>query len=339
MERVYDHVESGDVDKAVFACLRLARKIGDTFNAIMFLRELNADKEQFADQFFHETEKLNKEARSFLWERTAKRWIAERTVRSPGDGNSDESKVLDMGVGDLSREVDQLEKAIQDMALPEGMGAYDVAAFTDQLSVPKALLRHKIHMCNTVVERIRARCLDYATRTERVLKTAADATGYLGELQVEVNSYYAERCPDAYAKLIKAGSLIGSSDTEDHALLLATIRRAVHVIADYHFPPKETPYLCLDGKERHLGAEQYLNRLQEFCRSIGGDGSSNSLFLAEMDYLAAFVRRLHESASKGVHAEVTSAEAKQGLLGLYMFLANLIAKLESSEGEASKSSD
>jgi hypothetical protein len=47
---------------------------------------------------------------------------------------------------------------------------------------------------------------------------------------------------------------------------------------------------------------------------------------AEVDYLSVFARRLNDLASKGAHAEVTSEEAKQGLLGLYMYLFNVTAR-------------
>lgn len=37
INRIYDHVENGDTDKAVFACLRLSRNIGDVFNTTIFV--------------------------------------------------------------------------------------------------------------------------------------------------------------------------------------------------------------------------------------------------------------------------------------------------------------
>lgn len=86
--------------------------------------------------------------------------------------------------------------------------------------------------------------------------------------------------------------------------------------------------VCHDGKTRQLGEGEYLDRLQEFCCCQVSSSKSGKLLRAEVDYLVVFVRRLNEVASKGVHAEVSDIEAKQGLLGLYMFLSNLIAKIE-----------
>jgi hypothetical protein len=123
------------------------------------------------------------------------------------------------------------------------------------------------------------------------------------------------------------GCLLGSTNAEDHALLLTSIRRAVKAAADYHFPAQDVPVACADGKSRVLDDAKYLNRLHEFCQREFRSGSSDELVRAEFDYLSVFLHRLNDVASKGVHAQVTALEARQGLFGVYLFLSNLIAKL------------
>jgi hypothetical protein len=327
IERIYDHVESGAVDKATVACLRLARKIGDSFNVVVFLRELYPDHHQLKVAFFEETHRLKKDAQDLLWKTTQDRWLEERSL-DYSLADDEDKNVLAMGVGDLIREVQQMEKSIDDLRLPPGMGEFDTAAFTDRHSQLKSQMRLKIRACHTVLERIRTRCLNYATRIEQQLQTADRASGLMASVQNDVHNYYAARSQTTYEKLRKAASLIDSKEPEDHALLLTAIRRAVKAVADYHLAPRATPVKCHDGVTRELGDEQYLNRLQEFCVSQTPSSSSGKLLRAEMDYLSIFIRRLNDVASKGVHAEVSSLEAKQGLLGLYLFLSNLIAKLE-----------
>lgn len=318
------HVETGQVDKAVFSCLRLARKMGDSFNAVIFLRELSPDDKQFSDAFFAETDKLNPEAQQLLWKVTAERWLSTRTICRPSDSQDKSDRVLTTGIAEIAAEIEQLENTITDLQLPPGMGAYDIAALTDQYSAMKSQARLKISIYNAVRERIRTRCLEYATRMERLLDSAAGTANYLGRLQVEVNSYYADRCPTAYEKLLKASSLLESSNPEDHALLLTSTRRAIKAVADFHFPARNEPHRCVDGTTRTLGDDQYLNRLEEFCLSLNAAGASKRLLTAEVRYLIAFLRRLNDIASKGVHSEIKPSEAKQGLLGLYIFLGNLI---------------
>jgi hypothetical protein len=328
VQRIYDHAEAGDTDKAVHACLRLARQIGDTFNAVIFLRELYPDQKQLNDAFFEVTKGLKQEAQEFLWKTTQDRWLLERTLPF-SLADDDERNVLAMGVGEIARDVEQSEKSIEDLAVPAGMGEFDTAAFTDRHATIKAQIRLRIKACHMILERIRTRCLYYATRIESQLAHAASASDVMASVQSDVHNYYAVRSESAYRRLSKAASLIGSSNAEDHALLLTSIRRAVQAVADYHYPPSQEPVVCSDGQSRILGEGQYLNRLQEFCVSSLSRSTSTGLLRAELDYFAVFLRRLNEAASKGVHADVTPLEARQGLLGIYMFLSNMIAKLES----------
>ena len=336
IDRIYNHVEFGDTDKATVACLRLARRVGDSFNVIVFLRELYPDRHQLQVAFYEETQDMKKDAQEFLWKTTQDRWIQERSLDYSLSKDQDDRNVLAMGVGELIREVEQMEKSIDDLKLPQGMGEFDTAAFTDRHTELNGQIRLKIRACHTILERIRTRCLNYATRIERQLEAADTASDLISSVQNDVHNYYAERCEPAYQKLRKAAGLIKSKEPEDHALLLTSIRRAVNAVADYHFPPRLEPVFCHDGNTRQLGEKQYLNRLQEFCCSQLASSKSTKLLRAEIDYLGVFVRRLNEVASKGVHAEVSGLEAKQGLLGLYMFLSNLIAKLEHQSDRTSE---
>jgi hypothetical protein len=295
----------------------------------MFLRELYPDRRQLGTAFAQETKGLKKEAVEFLWKSTLEHWIDERTLDFSLDPDLDDKNVLGMGVDGLRAEIGQLEKAIEDLRLPPGMGDYDTAAFTHKYNNIKAQYRIKIRACLTIWERIRTRCLYYASRVEGQIQSQDRTSGFVERVQADVNNYYAARSEAVYSKLQKAASLIDSTDPEDHALLLTSIRRAVKAVADYHFPPTAETVVGPDGQPHQLGDEQYLNRLQQFCYERFPSSASSKLLRAELDYLNVFVKRVNDVASKGVHSEVTHVEARQGLLGLYMFLSNLIGKLDS----------
>jgi hypothetical protein len=327
VERVYEHVGARDIDKAVMACLRLARALGDTVNVVTFLRELHPDVPQLKAAIWDETRHLSDDVRNRLWSVTLERWIEERTISAPPMEDEQDQNVLGMGVAELSRDIENMEKMIEDLQLPPGLGEYDAAAFTDRNVRIKGQMRLKIRACHEVLERIRTRCFNYATRAESQLKAETHTSDLLGSLQRDVHNFYAENCDPAYQSLRKAASLLGSSNAEDHALLLTCVRRAVRAAADYHYPPRAEPVTCSDGKVRDLGDEQYLNRLHELCVQQFDSNSSTSLLRSEFEHLAVFVRRLNDVASKGVHAQVSALEARQGLVGVYMFLSNVIAKL------------
>lgn len=333
IERIYANVEDGAIDKAVFACVRLARDIGDLFNLVIFIRELSADKKQFASTFGDETRSLNDDACKFLWETSHDHWVAERTLDHPLGGEDDDKKrnILILGVGELQRELEHFEQCIKDMEVPVGMGEFDTAAFTDRYVERKRLYRQRIRANQTVIERIRTRCLNYASRVEKQLAAQAGNINFLSEVQSSVNNFFSVRCEDVYTKLMKATELARSTQPEDQALLLTAVRRAIKAVADHFYPPGDEEVTCEDGKRRRMSNEQYLNRLEEFCKGLLTPSTADGMLKEELRYLSAFMRRLTDVASKGVHADVSSREAKQGLIGMYMFLSNLISRIETNK--------
>lgn len=327
IERIYDHVENDDVDKAVFACLRLSRSIGDVFNTLLFLKELRPDKKQSEQAFYDEVKDLKKEAQEFLWKTVTDHWIEGRTLEYSMTDDS-EKRVMIMGVGEMKKEIVHLKETISDLKAPAGMDGYDLSAFTDRYDSTKSQLRLRITGISSILERIRTRSLNYASKIEHQLAAQKGADSFLMSVQNEVNTYFLSRSEGTYKKLRKATDLLGSKSSEDHALLLTSIRRAIHSATDYFYPPVQSDVVCIDGKSRKMGSEQYLNRLHEFVLKSFNKSTSTDLVQAELEYLMVFAKKINAIASKGVHSQVTESEAKQGLLGLYLFLANVIEKLE-----------
>jgi hypothetical protein len=327
IERIYDHVENDDVDKAVFACLRLSRSIGDVFNTLLFLKELRPDKKQSDQAFYDEVKDLKEEAQEFLWKTVSEHWIEGRTLEYSVTDDPDKT-VMVMGVGEMKKEIGDFKETISDLKAPAGMDGYDLAAFTDRYDSTKSQLRRRITGTSSILERIRTRCLNYASRIEHQLAAQKEADSFLMGIQNEVNTYFLSRSEDTYKKLRKATDLLGSNSSEDNALLLTSIRRAIHSAANYFYPPVGSNVVCIDGKTRKMGNDQYLNRLHEFVLKSFGKSTSTDLIKSELDHLMVFAKKINEIASKGVHSQVTESEAKQGLLGLYLFLANVIGKLE-----------
>jgi hypothetical protein len=326
--RVYEHLEKNDVEKAVMACLRIARAAKDYLNAAVFLRELYPDKGEVARALYDDTSHLNREAQKFLFETSLNRWLEAHTIdlhlpEDEGKADGDKHNLLKVAAGELDSEIEQWNAAINDFALPPGMGEYDTAAFTDRFVQHKADIRQRIKALVTIRARLKTRCLNYAIGIERQLGLQTKGQGFLEAVQNEVNNYFKARSDDVFLKLQKAAQLAASADLEDFSLLMTEVRRALKASADFFYPPVSGIVECADGKMRELGDEQYLNRLHEFVARRLSRSTSKELIDAELEYLAAFFRRLNEMASKGVHGSVTLAESRQGLVGLYFFLFNI----------------
>lgn len=330
LDRIFEHIESGDVEKAVRGCLRLSRHVHDYLNTAIFLRELIDDRSEITRVLLDDTSHLNDETQKYLLEHSFEIWLQSRTLRTspiPGEENKDRN-VFVISVNDFPSEIEQCEKQISDLTLPATMGEYDSAAFTDRYTPIKAQWRQRISSINTIKSRSLNRCLNFAIQIERQFDAQSKSITFLERAQNEVQNYFKSRSDDVYQKLQKANQLVDSTSSEDLSLLLTQIRRAMKAVADYFYPPSTTTVQCSDGRERVLGEEQYLNRIEEFLKTEFKRSTSNDLLMAELSHLTVFARKLNDIASKGVHSEVTLSEAQQGFLGLYLFLYNVCQHLE-----------
>jgi hypothetical protein len=330
--RVYEHLENDHVEKAVMACLRIARAAKDHLNAAVFLRELYPEKGEVARALYDDTSHLNAEAQKFLYEKSLDRWIELHTIdfafpEDQGKPEGDKRSVFKISAGELDSEIEQWNAAINDFTLPPGMGEFDTAAFTDRFVKHKAEIRARIRAVATIRARLKTRCLNYAIGIERQLQLQKKGQGFLETVQNEVNNYFKAHSDEVFLKLQKAAQLAVSTELEDFSLLFTEVRRALKASADFFYPPVSGTVVCADGKERELGDDQYLNRLHEFVARRLSRSTSKELIVAELEHLATFFRRLNDMASKGVHGPVTLAEAKQGLVGLYFFLFNVCQHL------------
>lgn len=329
VERIFDHVENRDADRAARAALRLSRLIGDHMSTALFLRELVEDRHEIARVLFDDTSHLKEDAQKYLYEKSFERWLKSRTLPfSFASAEDEERNVVSTSVGELLADLEQCEKSISDLAIPPNMGEYDSAAFTDRYSEIKGGLRLRIRALETIRSRVLNQCQNFAISVERQLLAQEKTSSFLERAQNDVQNYFRARSEDVYQKLQKANQLVDSASKEDLSLLLTQVRRAIKAVADHFYPPIPGVVVCSDGVERVLGEEQYLNRLHEFVHSTFSRSTSTDLLRAELDHLIAFARKLNDVSSKGVHADVTMPEAQQGFVGLYMFLFNITTRLQ-----------
>lgn len=337
IDQVYEYLEKDNAEQAVMACLRIARKSKDYLNAAIFLRELYPNKQEVARALYDDIAPLKQEAQTFIFEKSLNRWIETHTVELGDDDDhtdkNDRRNVWMFAAGQIETELVQLENAISDLVVPAGMDPFDVAAFTDGFTREKAKIRLHIRAIQTIKSRIKARCLNYAIQMERQLDAQIKTQSFLVDVQNDVNNFFKSHSESVYYKLQKATQLAASTDPEDSSLLLTEVRRSLKEAADYLYPPVPGKIRCADGVERSMGNDEYLNRLHEFIATNMIRSTAKDLLKSELDYLAAFMRRLNEMASKGVHASVTFVDSKQGLVGLYLFLYNVCTRLSKDSDE------
>lgn len=334
VQKVYDSLEKDDVGNAVSHSLRLARGLRDHVYAAIFYRESSSDGRHLVPTLDFDWDDLTEEAKKYVIERSLSHWAETRKIDlGIKNHKAQERNILCIAAGQLDFEIAQCERSIADMATPPGMVAFDIAAHADQTLPLKGAYRARICAIQVVKQRIKTQCLNYAIRIERQLDIQERSENVVQEIQRDVHNYFRDRSEDVAGKLEKAVQLMASTNPEDQSLLLAAVRRAIKAVADFFYPAKLGMTICSDGQSRDLSEERYLNRLEEYLRSTFPNSSSSDLLRAEAQHLGVFLRRLNDLASKGVHTEVSTQEAKQGVLGLYLFLYNVISKLQRKRSE------
>ncbi len=323
--RIYDRCEAGDVEAAAMAAFRAARLSNDHLGAAYFMRELFPKREEVSGLLAEDMHGLGREALRFVWEKSFDRWLEVHTMDNvfPSDPRrgdpGDRRNVLAIAAGEIEGEIASWTASMQQLAPPAGMSAFDTAAFAAAAAGQRGDIQLRLMALNSIKSRLKTRCFSYALRIERQLRLQTRNTSILFEVQNEVNNFFSDRSEDVYGKLLKAAELASASG-EDAALLLTEVRRILKAVADHFRPASPEPVVCSDGRSRILGEEQYMNRLEEHLCSALRSSTAKELVLAELRLLATFLRRLNDLASKGVHASVAAAEARQGFVGLYMFL-------------------
>ena len=324
--RIFDHLENDKVEAAAMACLRVARVAQDHMNAAIFLRELSPKNKDVARTIYDDAPHLTDEAKKFIYERSADRWLELHDVGFPvaSSGADDDRTVLMIAAGEIEPELAEWQGTLSDITPPSGLTPLDTAAFHDVANSKRESVRLRVRAINMIKARLKARCLNYAIQIEKQLAAQDRNQAFLWTVENDVNNYFKARDLDLFYMLQKASALAASKEPEDAALLLTEVRRALKTAADHFYPPRAEPVICSDGNERVLGDAQYLNRLSEYLGGHIPSSTAREMVAAELAFLDSFTRRLNDLASKGVHTKVTQVEARQGLVGMYMFLSTII---------------
>ena len=338
IQLAYEHLDSDHLEQAVMACVRIARQQRDFIFAAVFFREMRPPQEEIDRAIINDLSHLKEEEIAHylneIKKRSHKIWLETRTLPYAlgQDERGKDYNLLVHAVGEIDQTLVQYQQEIAELIVPSGMGEFDIAAFFHECNQEKEYRRLHIRALHKVRANIKSRCFGYLSQLEAQIGAQEKTETFMSKVQTEVHNYCKSQAEDLYVKLIKAAELINSKDdAENLSLLLTEVRRAIKAVADHLYPPVRGTVKCSDGRERELGDEQYLNRLSEYLATAFPKSSSRDLLRAELELLSTFAKRLNAVASKGVHDSVSASEAKQGLLGLYLFLYNVIARQEMPE--------
>lgn len=258
-----------------------------------------------------------------LRERSFEEWLERRTtqhVERPGQLESKEV-VFAASVSDLEDRLTHLEEEVRvwtketwDPSPNVLPGAQDLKIYCEiELTQTKGLLA-----------RIRERAHRFLSETEREIANGNDARDVPGRSFDLVREALRDTAPELEQKLASAIAALRKGDQESLSHAMTSCRRAMNRLADHLFPAKEKPVVCSDGKEHALGENKWRNRLIEWVSVRQRSTRYKGAVIAEIKSFANKLEALADLASKGVHAEVETHEAKHCVVHTVLLVDELM---------------
>lgn len=199
--------------------------------------------------------------------------------------------------------------------------AYEAALAADKL---QAKLLPLIQSYVKIIEHVRQDIYSYLLLTEKNLYTGKPTSSVFERGLEYVRTSLAERAPAALDKFLAAEVSLAGGTPEDLSHALTSTRRMIKDLADALYPATGETIVGEDRVERVMDDDAYRNRLVQFAKEKLGKRLRGKVM---GDTLASYGKRitnLDSMASKGVHSDVTAAEAEQCVIWSFMLVADLL---------------
>ncbi|UZX02479.1 hypothetical protein F8G81_07505 [Arthrobacter sp. CDRTa11] len=199
--------------------------------------------------------------------------------------------------------------------------AHEAAIAADK---QQAKLLPMIQAHSEIVEHVRQDVHSYLLLTETNLHSGKPTSSVFERGLEYVRASLAERAPAALEKFSAAEASLAAGTPEDLSHALTSTRRMIKALADALYPATGETIVGVDKVERAMDDEAYRNRLIQFAKEKLGKRLQGKVM---GDALASYGKRitnLDSMASKGVHSDVTAAEAEQCVIWSFMLAADLL---------------
>jgi hypothetical protein len=148
---------------------------------------------------------------------------------------------------------------------------------------------------------------EFSTRQETIFEGA----------KLRIDALLAPVAKDTLSQVDAVYRRLASDDPEAISQALTTCRRLVDGFADQVFPPQAEPRIR-DGVTIDLGAQKHLNRIKAFVDDNCDSGSRASRLKRRLS-------DLYERVNVGIHADVSSDEARFLFLDTYLLLGEVLS--------------
>lgn len=133
--------------------------------------------------------------------------------------------------------------------------------------------------------------------------------------------------PQLLAQLHEAVGAASSGTSERWSHAMTSCRRALKSLADAAYPAGPARRDA-NGRERELTDDKFKNRLLQFLQDNMTERTFRDLVVKDMESLVGVIDRLNDVSSKGVHADVSQAEAVGTVMRVYTLVGDFVRILD-----------
>lgn len=243
--------------------------------------------------------------------------------RQFGDGTA--SKVYGQSIAQLESLLAQINETIDSCSkVPDNLTEIDTYFVARDYDAAIAKLLPMRRELEDVIERVKQAVYDFLIETERQIELGQRRPDIFERGREYVERGLGQWAPEALSTFQAAEESLTSGQPEDLAHALTSCRRMIKALADALYPATGETVIDDDGRAREMTDDAYRNRLLQFATQRVTGSAHVALVKESLRSLGNRLQRLNEISSKGVHDEVSRAEAETCILWTYLTAADFL---------------
>lgn len=176
------------------------------------------------------------------------------------------------------------------------------------------------------ISKVKGSVYKYITNLNKSLSFGVKAQGIFENTQKKVDKLLMDICPETVGKLNKIYDDLSKKHEVDWADAIEGCRKFLRGVADSIEPPSDKKYKSIDGKERELIKEKYINRLLKIVEE-NADEKNINLIGSNIKYLADRLDAIKDiSAARGGHEWKADREtAERTIIYTYLIIGDILS--------------
>ena len=320
LDRAYEAYDNDTRTSPVLdSCIRLSRVRGDWTNTWILTKEAidHSDKRALRDLVAEVIGAIGRPAFDAMSASVQADWV-ERHRYDPAGA---EPMMDPQGARQLEGHLEFLELMLDRLPPPAFDGnEHEHEQFRDETAAFEVARA----ATGEILGRIRQRCHTFLVQTEAAIGVTEAAHDAFSRIRERVDGRLATTAPDALSEFRAAYERAASGDPAALSQALLSCRRVLKSLADAIYPATGETVTGGDGLRHEMTEDKYINRLVQWASERIPSGASRRLTTASVEELGRRLDGVQELASKGVHDEVTQAEADQCIAQTYLLAADFL---------------